>query len=94
MNLLRAGSGPLFTCGGPAELIKDRGNGMLVPVGDEEAMKKALGLLLGDLALAEELGRNAAKTAESYLPEKVYGDWEKFLLSLVGTQEEEEKCVV
>lgn len=81
-------------CGGPAELIKDRVNGMLVPVGDEEAMKKALGLLLGDLALAEELGRNAAKTAESYLPEKVYGDWEKFLLSLVGTQEEEEKCVV
>lgn len=69
-------------CGGPADLIIDKINGILVPVGNVEKMKENLRMLLNNLHFADELGENAAKTADIYMPEKVYCEWEKFLSSL------------
>lgn len=69
-------------CGGPADLIMDKINGILVPVGNVEKMKENLRMLLNNLHFADELGKNAAKTADIYMPEKVYYEWEKFLSSL------------
>ena len=45
-------------------------------------MKENLQILLNNLQKMEELGKNAAKTADIFRPEIVYGEWEKFLRSL------------
>lgn len=69
-------------CGGPADLIENGYNGILTPVDDVDKMKENLHFLLNNLQKANELGENAAKTSDIFKPEKVYGDWEKFLYSL------------
>lgn len=69
-------------CGGPADLIEDGVNGILTPVGDVEKMKENLHRLIKDVQMADRLGEAAVKTGESYQPQRVYGEWEAFLLSL------------
>lgn len=69
-------------CGGPADLIEDGVNGFLTPVGDVKKMKEKMQYLINNLQIADEMGIEATKTADLYLPEKVYGEWERFLLSI------------
>lgn len=69
-------------CGGPADLIQTGYNGILTPVGDENEMKENLQYILNNLQKANEMGMNATKTADIFKPEKVYGAWEEFLMSL------------
>lgn len=69
-------------CGGPADLIDDGVNGFLTPVGDISAMKEKLQYLIKNLQEADEMGICAMRTADNYEPEKVYQEWEEFLLSL------------
>lgn len=45
--------------GGPASLIKDGYNGLLVPVGDEYEMERAIRLLLNDKGYSSNMGKNA-----------------------------------
>lgn len=75
-------------CGGPADLIEDKINGILTPVGDVKAMKENLQFLLKNLQIADEFGRNAGKTADIFKPERVYASWEAFLLSLTQGNKE------
>jgi len=51
-------------CGGPAALINDGVSGLLIPVGDEEALCNALRRLLDNPQYAESLGREARKIGE------------------------------
>ena len=69
-------------CGGPAELISDLKNGILVPVGDVQSLQVNLQKVLNDLQMADEIGRNAKKTSDIFEKEKVCKEWEAFLLSL------------
>ena len=69
-------------CGGPADLIKDGVNGLLTPVGDVDKMKENLHRLIKDVQMADRLGKAAVKTGESYQPQRVYREWESFLLAL------------
>lgn len=69
-------------CGGPADLIEDGVNGVLVPVGDVALMTERLRYLIKNLHIADEMGRKATRTADIFLPEKVYGAWEEFLVSI------------
>ncbi|MGN0377058.1 MAG: glycosyltransferase [Suilimivivens sp.] len=69
-------------CGGPADLIQTGYNGILTPVKDVEKMRENLHFLLKNLQNADELGKNAIKTADIFRPEKIYGSWETFLMSL------------
>ena len=71
-------------CGGPAELIQDEVNGMLVPVDDEQALAERLGRLMGDEKLRERLGKNALKIRERFSPEKVLAQWEEYLTGLIS----------
>ncbi len=56
---------------GPAELIKDGENGLLVPVGDVEAISKAISKMVDDRKFAEKCGRNAGKIRETNSIEKI-----------------------
>ena len=68
-------------CGGPAELIQDGVNGFLIPPGDTDALERKLRILLSDREKADEMGRNAARLLEEYLPEHVDREWMDYLIS-------------
>lgn len=70
-------------CGGARFLIDDGVNGLLVPVGDAEEMSKAMRRLLENQEYANRLGNEAAKISERLAPEKIYGQWEDFIKSVV-----------
>lgn len=66
-------------CGGPAMLINDGENGLLVPVGDAYALADAMRKLLADEELAQKISENARKLAEELAPEKVNREWMEYL---------------
>lgn len=66
-------------CGGPRTLIEDGTNGLLVPVGDTQAMARAIDRLLGDGAYAKQLGDAARISAKQFEPDKVFEQWKGFV---------------
>jgi glycosyltransferase involved in cell wall biosynthesis len=57
--------------GGPAEVITDGVDGLLVPPGDVSALVAALRRLAVDQDLRVRLGRAAVTTAEQFSPEVI-----------------------
>lgn len=70
-------------CGGPADLISDWENGVLTPVSDVKKLQENLQKVLNNLQRADKLGAEATKTADIFKQEKVYGEWENLLQSLM-----------
>lgn len=66
-------------CGGPAEIIRNEENGMLVPVGDAYALADAMRKILSDKELEQKLSKNARSIADELAPEKVDREWEEYL---------------
>ena len=64
--------------GGTVELITDGMNGLIISVGDMQALEKAMDKLLGDAAYAERLGREAAKIQQRLAPERVNRLWKQY----------------
>ena len=69
-------------CGGPADLIDDGVNGILIPVKNTKILKEKMHFLINNLHTADEMGVSAMQTADIFEPGKVYGAWEEFLLSI------------
>lgn len=69
-------------CGGPADLINHQVNGILTPVGDVKMLQENLQNLLNNLQGIRDFGEKAKRTADMFSPEKVYGQWEDFIVSL------------
>ena len=70
-------------CGGPAMLIEDGENGLLVPVGDAYALADAMRRLLTDEELARKISENALKIADELNPEKVDREWLEYLVERI-----------
>lgn len=66
-------------CGGPKFLIKDKENGLLVPVNNVDAMASALRKMLANEEFRNNCGENARKVVETLNPQKIYGTWEKVI---------------
>ncbi len=66
-------------CNGPDVLIDNEKNGLLVPVGDAEALSNAMCRLSDDPGLRERLGKAAAVTAQEWKAERVVRLWERIL---------------
>lgn len=66
-------------CGAPRFLIRSGENGLLVPVGDEQELKKAMTFMLEDLNRAARMGRKAQEITKELAPEKIYQEWDSFL---------------
>ncbi|MCQ2080761.1 MAG: glycosyltransferase [Lachnospiraceae bacterium] len=71
--------------GGPGELIKDRENGLLIPVRNTPKMQDVLQKLLNNLHEAERIAMNASTTRDIYNPETVLDEWRKTLKGVVNT---------
>lgn len=69
-------------CGGPAELINDGEDGLLVPVGDEQALAQAFRQVLRSPDFENKLRENAYKIQQAMAPERVCGMWERYLKQL------------
>ena len=66
-------------CGGPAELIQNHVNGLLVPVGDVKAMEDAIIELLNDQNLTNYISDNALKIRTTHSPEVVNCQWMEYI---------------
>ena len=61
--------------GGPRSLIENGENGLLVPVGDVDAMAAAMLAYMENDDLRQKVGEAAAKVNEKYAVEKITSDW-------------------
>ena len=66
-------------CGGPGMLIEDKINGLLIPVGDQNALERALVFAADNSDNDRNIAHAAQKMRNIYDSEKVYGEWEKQL---------------
>ena len=73
-------------CGGPEALIQNEKNGLLVPVGDENALAAAMDKLLSDPVLAEKMGKQAREDAKRYEPGKIFEEWRTFVESVISNE--------
>lgn len=74
--------------GGPRMVIKHEENGLLVPVGDKNALAAAINRLIEDRKLAEQLGRNAVKIGQMASPEHIFGEWEDYIKQITRNYRE------
>lgn len=69
---------------GPAEMIVDGKNGLLVPVDDVEAMAAGMSRLAADAALRERLGAQALSVRSTYAQAAVMRRWTTLLETAAG----------
>lgn len=73
-----------FDCpSGPAEIIRDGVNGILVRNGNVEALRAALRTLMTDEYERRRLGHEARRITESYAEDRILDLWEDLLNSIV-----------
>ena len=70
--------------GGARFLIEDGVNGLLVPKNDVDAMATAMDKLLSNPDMANQLGMEAHKICERLAPEKIYKEWENYIIQIVS----------
>jgi glycosyltransferase involved in cell wall biosynthesis len=80
VEALAAGTPVLATAtGGVAEVVRDGENGLLVPLGDVDALAGAVRRFFADGDLRRRLRANATPSVERYAPERVFGELEAVL---------------
>lgn len=72
-----------FQPGGAVEIITSGINGIIVPNNDCDAMAKAILALISDEKLRDYIGGNAKKVIGKFAPQKIFDQWESFLLKMV-----------
>ena len=70
--------------GGPRSLIDNGKNGILVPVGDEEAMANAMLSYIEDPEFRKKAGELAAEVNEKYSLEKITAAWHNCIESVLN----------
>lgn len=70
--------------GGPRMVIEHEKNGLLVPVGDANALAGAISRLLDEPEFAALLGKNAAKLSLKASSEMIFKEWEDYVLEIIG----------
>lgn len=68
---------------GPAELIIDGENGILIPVGNQGALENAIDSVLSDDEKQKKISHNAYQTAKQFAGDIVNHEWEDYLSSLI-----------
>lgn len=71
-------------CGGPATIIDNKKNGLLVPIKDEKALAEGINYLIEHQEEAEELGREAKKIAQKANGEAVFEQWKTYIEEILA----------
>ena len=69
---------------GPAEMITNGADGVLVPVEDSEALAASLSRLMGDPALRKRLGAQARQAVERFALPRIVDLWNEEIARAVG----------
>ena len=69
---------------GPAEIVRDGVDGLLVPPEDVEALAAAIAGLIADPARRKMLARSAANVSDRFSVERVAAQWERVLVQGSG----------
>lgn len=71
-------------CGGPADLIEQEKNGILIPVDDVKELEKQLRLLMDDEELRKRLGSESARITGTLSPDLVNSKWKDYINRFVS----------
>ena len=71
-------------CGGAALLLQDEVSGRLVPTGQADALQRAMEDMLSNPEKAECMGKNARKVLEKVHPDKVCGEWIRYISEILN----------
>ena len=69
--------------GGAALLIKNKKNGLLVPVGDIQGIADAMIYLLEHPKQAERYGKNGTSISEIYSEKKIIKMWDEYIIKII-----------
>jgi len=69
---------------GPAEIMRDGVDGVLVPVGDASALAGAMTRLMSDAGLRDRMGASARERSEAFAPERVWAMWDEVIAAVAG----------
>lgn len=71
-------------CGGPATVMENGVNGLLVPIKDAEAMAEGINYLIEHPEEAEEMGRRAGKISETANGDAIFEQWRDYIEEICG----------
>ena len=74
-------------CGGPATIIDNMKNGILVPIKDAEKMAEAICYMLENPDKAEMMAEEAGKIADKANSKAIYEQWKKYIDTLCKGKE-------
>ena len=63
-------------------IIKNEQNGMLVPVNDKDALRKAMEKVISDNTLRKNISKEASKLKDELKQEKIVGKWKELIESI------------
>lgn len=66
-------------CGGPATLIKNGFNGLLVPVNEEKEMAKAINYLIEHPDTRKQIGERAVEISKMANPDRICEQWKEYI---------------
>lgn len=72
-------------CGGPADLIQNGENGILIPVRDKDALAREMKRLIEDADLRNRLGEKAALIQERFAPDVANAKWKEYFDGIIGS---------
>ena len=72
-------------CGGPEAVIESGVNGLLVPVGEEEALSAAMLELLKDAEKRRTMAAAAGERANAFRPEAIFEHWQDYVEQVIGS---------
>ena len=70
--------------GGPRAVITNEENGLLIPVGDEQALADGINRLIEHPEFANKLGENARKISERANVQTIYEEWKVYLEQVIA----------
>ncbi|CAM4229073.1 glycosyltransferase [Zobellia roscoffensis] len=68
---------------GPADLIRDKENGFLIPVGNQNVLQKKMSQLMNDIVLQNKFSENAMKSTAKYKITSIVKLWENYITKLI-----------
>ena len=78
-------------CGGPATIMTNEVDGLLIPIKNQKALEEGINRLIEDRELAERLGKEARHIAEKANGEAVFRQWQEYIEELCEAYDRKKK---
>ena len=72
--------------GGPADIIDNYNNGILITMNNENELVRAIEKILDDKKFADKISKNATDVVKDFETKKICRIWESYLYSMLGSE--------